>query len=478
MSEKEEVKAKTYFEDESGEVEQVKNAKGRFLELWFDKKYALATEVLVETMLHHHKIYTVRSDDRPEMYIYKEGIYIPEGRTEIEESLRNVLGEQYSQQIVNQVLTKIRADTYIDAELFFKDSDVFKIPVMNGILDLKEIKLDSFSSDQIYFSKLPVHYIPEMMGEKIEDFLKDILANEDDLTVFYELAGFGLIKDYTYEKAFMFVGNGRNGKTKAIELLKRLVGIQNCSNVSLSSIKHDSPFVSSMFGKLFNLAGDVSSNDLKETGMFKQLTGRDPISANRKYKNVLSFTNYAKFVFACNELPRVYDHSDGFWERWVLLEFPYYFAEKNIFDATPEDKRTNWKIKNPNIIEEITLATEMSGFLNKAIAGLHRLLINKKFSYSKGTAEVKDKWVRKADSFQAFCMDMIEEDFQSSISKKMIRSEYNKYCKLHNVRGTGDKSIKATLQDMYGAMEESKILTGVGSQEYCWTGIKFKEQKS
>ena len=97
-----------------------------------------------------------------------------------------------------------------------------------------------------------------MRGEKVEQFLKDILSSEDDLTVFYELAGFGLIKEYIYEKAFMFVGDGRNGKTKALELLKRLVGADNCSSVSLSSIKYDSPFVSSMFGKLFNLAGEDS----------------------------------------------------------------------------------------------------------------------------------------------------------------------------------------------------------------------------
>jgi len=468
---------KTYMEDEDGKVEEVKNAKGRFLELWFDKKYQQATEVLVDCILYHNRIYTVRSDDKPEMYIYSEGIYIPEGKTKIEESLREVLGEQYNSTIIKSVIDKIRADTYIDAKEFFKDGDVFKIPVMNGILDLKEITLSPFDPKKIYFSKLPVHFIPEMMGENIDDFLKDVLATEDDIKVFYEFAGFGLIKDYTFEKAFMFVGNGRNGKTKTIELLKRLVGLENCSNVPLSSIKHDSPFVSSMFGKLFNLAGDLSSTDMKETGMFKQLTGRDPISANRKYKNVLSFTNYAKFVFACNQLPRVYDPSDGFWERWMLLEFPYYFADKNVYDATPEEKRKNWKVKNPNIIDEITKETEMSGFLNCAIAGLHRLLNNKRFSYSKGTSDVKMKWIRMSDSFQSFCMDYIEEDFEGVISKKVIRSMYNKYCKSHKVKGTGDKSIKATLQDLYGTMEEYKIISDNGNQESCWTGIKFKSKK-
>lgn len=468
---------KVYFEYEDGEVQELKSTKQQFLELWFDKKYDRATEVLVQNLERINHIYTVRSDEKPEMYIYREGIYVPEGKSIIEEQLREILGEQFSTKISKKVLDKIRADTYIDAEVFFKETDRFKIPLKNGILDLKEIILEPFSPDKIYFSKLPVTYIPEMIPEKIEQFLKDILASEDDLDVFYELAGFCLIKEYTYEKAFMFVGDGRNGKSKALELLKRLVGADNTSNVSLTNLKNDSPFIASLFGKLINLAGDIDSTSLRETGMFKQLTGRDLISANRKYKNIISFENYSKFVFACNELPRVYDYSKGFWERWVLLEFPYYFAEEEEYNRTPEDKRINWKIKNPDIIKEITTETELSGFLNMAILGLHRLFKNKKFSYTKGTSEVKENWIRKADSFSAFCMDYLEEDFESAISKKRIRHEYNKYCKKHKVRGVSDRSIKATLQEMYGVIDDYKAINGVGNQEHCWSGIKFNSEK-
>jgi len=133
-----------------------------------------------------------------------------------------------------------------------------------------------------------------------------------------------------------------------------------------------------------------------------------------------------------------------------------------------------WMIKNPNIIDEITTGEEMSGFLNMALLGLHRLINNKKFSYTKGTAEVKNKWIRKADSFMAFCMDCLEDDYDSKVSKKELRNVYKNYCKMHKVNGVSDRAIKASLQESFGTSEEFvKPLLG-DKQEWHWTGIKFK----
>lgn len=466
---------KTYFEDENGKIEKIVSVRVDYLSKLADKKYDLASETLVKFIRNRNWIYTTKDDNKPEIYIYKDGIYVPEGKSEIEEQLRKELGANFNNWIVKQVLDKIKADTYIEPQEFFKEGEPFEIPVLNGLLNLKEIELKPFDRNKIYFSKLPVHFDIDATCPKIDKFLKEVLSSEEDISVFYEIAGLSLVKDYFMEKAIMFVGNGRNGKGKSMELLKRLVGVNNCASVSLSSMVHDSPFISNLHTKLLNLAGDLSSKDLKETGMFKQLTGRDLISANRKYKNILTFKNYAKLVFACNELPKVYDYSQGFWERWILLDFPYYFADKDLYESTPEDKRKNWKLKNPNIIEEITMPMEMSGFLNSAIAGLQRLIKNKRFSYTKGTTEVKNNWIRKADSFMAFCMDYLEESYDSKISKSEIRRMYLKYCKKHKVSGVSDKSIKVTLQELFGVVEEYCEVFGSNKQEYHWVGIKFKE---
>jgi len=477
-------KIKTKIETKTGEdgfeykTFTKESIKERVLSLFHRKMFGEGTEILVGAIESNNYIYTTKVDKASEVYIYKEGIYVPEGEFEIKEQLRKIMGDNYSEWIAGQVLAKIKMDTGISADKFFKDSDLYEVPVENGILNIQTLELSEFNPEKVFFSKLPVKYDEGAVCEKIDKFLTDVLSSPSDKDVFYELAGFGLVKDYFLEKSFMFVGNGRNGKSKSIELLKRLVGVGNCASVPLSAITSDSPFVERLWKRFFNLAGDISSKDLKETGMFKQLTGRDPISANRKYKNVVEFCNYAKMVFACNELPRVYDYSDGFWERWVLMEFPYKFVDKGIYDSMKESEREFLKIKNPDIIDEITTPEEMSGFLNLALLGLFRLFNDKKFSYTIGTIEVKNKWIRMADSYMAFCMDCLEEDYDSKITKKQMRKEYKKYCNLHKVNGVSDRAIKATLQEMFGVSEEyTKNHQFSESQEWHWTGVKFKENE-
>lgn len=447
--------------------------KEQVLSLIHRKCIGEATEMLVKEIEDKNFIFTTKRDKAEEVYIYKDGIYCENGESNIKEQLRNLMEEDYSDWLAGQIMAKIKTDTYIEADSLFKETNIYEIPVANGILDINTFELKPFTPTKIFLSKLPTNFNLEATCPLIDKFLTDVLASPEDKEVFYELAGFGLCKDYFMEKAFMFVGNGRNGKSKSIELLKRLVGVENCASVPLSAMESNSPFINGLWRKYLNLAGDISSKDLKETAMFKQLTGRDEISANRKYLNVIKFYNYAKLVFACNELPRVYDYSDGFWERWVLLEFPYKFVEQSVYDSAKEEERKMWKIKDPQIIDKITTPEEMSGLLNMALIGLKRLLENKKFSYTIGTAEVKNRWIRKADSFMAYCMDMIEEDYDGKVMKKELRKKYKEYCSKHKVMGVSDKAIKATLQEMFGASDDYCTIND--AMEYVWTGIKLKE---
>jgi len=436
-----------------------------------DKEYA--TEILVKKILNESHIYTTKTDKIPEMFIYKEGIYVEEGESETKIMIREIMEENYSDFLAQQVLDKIKIDTFIEPKILFEEKNPYEIAVKNGILNLKEKKIYSFSPKKIFFSKIPVTYNEKSKVDKIDKFLSDILSCPEDKLVLYEVAGMGLIKEYLMEKAIMMVGNGRNGKSKLIELLKQFIGSENCSSVPLSALSIDSPFLQSLWKKHLNLAGDIHASDLKETATFKGVTGRDTISANRKYKNTIQFVNYATLIFSCNELPRVYDYSDGFWERWILLEFPFHFVDENIYNAEKDKK--NIKIKDPEIINKIINDQEMSGLLNEAIEGLHRLMTNKKFSYTWGTAEVKNKWIRKSDSFMAFCMDCLEENFEERISKAEIRSKFSAYCRKHKIRGVGDKSMKITLQEMFGADEGYGFVKNNDRNEHYWAGIKFKD---
>jgi len=437
------------------------------------KKRGEATELLVERIESKHHIYTTRDDNKTEMWIYNNGVYVPHGKSFVKEYCRRILGQAFNTHICNEVINKIEADTYIDSDEFFKIGYRDEIPVENGILNIKTRDLNSFNPNKIFFNKLPVRYDPDADCPNIDKHLRDVLKSEDDVHVIYEIIGFCLYKDYFLEKMFMFVGDGRNGKGKTIDLIRRFLGIENCASVPLSSLNDDSFCVSELFGKMVNLAGDLSNTSLKQTGMLKQTTGRDLIGAKRKFLTDLKFINYAKHIFACNQLPKVYDMSEGFWDRWVLFEFPYKFIPHSEYKNLEEKERSNKKVLDPQHIDRISTQQELNGLLNRALDGLDRILINKEFSYSKGSSEVKKFWIRKSDSFIAFCLDNLEESIEGVISKSDLRKAYHRYCTLHKLRGASDVAINVSLQEMFGVSENRVTIDKITTSQ--WNGIKFKE---
>lgn len=443
--------------------------RAKIFEYLSDKKRDLATECIVKEIEDNNYIYTTRDDVKSEMWIYKEGIYVPQGKSFIREYCRTILRSSYTTSFVNAVIAKIESDTFIEQEDFFGTNYTYEIPLINGILNIKTKELTDHTPDKIFFNKLPICYDPESTCPNILKHFNNILHSKEDVQVLLEIFGYLLLKEYKIEKAFMFIGFGRNGKSKTIELMKQFLGANNCSSVPLRSLHEESFSLSELFGKMANLAADLSRTDLKETGMIKSLIGRDTIQAHRKFLRDLNFVNYAKLCFAANELPRIYDTTDGFWTKWVLLEFPYKFVTQQQYDNTPENERKNLKIKDDDIIKKLITGQELSGLLNEALKALDTLLEQKDFSYSKSTSEVKDLWIRKSDSFTAFCSDHIQEDLEIKIPKKVLRKVYHRYTKKHKVPGCSDKAIKVTLEALFGVTD-----TQDSDFNRLWEGISFK----
>ncbi len=338
-------------EDLYGNLEDIKE---EVLTLIAFRKPREATEKIVERFMEKNHIYSTRDDLKSEMWIYDSGIYVPQGESYIREFCGKVLGQIYTTSKANEVVEKIRVRTYIDQDEFFKTNYLYEIPILDGILDIRTRKISPFTPEKIFFNKLPLNYKSKQKCDKIKQFFRDILADEEDIKVIFEIFGFLLLKDYRIEKAIMLNGEGRNGKGKTLRLMEKFVGSSNTCNIGINSMQKDNFDLEDLFGKLLNVGGDTGRTSLKDTGCFKELTGRDGVNLPRKFKRSLRLVNYAKHIFGCNDLPIVYDNSVGFWARWVLIDFPYEFKTEKEIEALPEEERKNKKIINTNILEEIS----------------------------------------------------------------------------------------------------------------------------
>jgi P4 family phage/plasmid primase-like protien len=432
-----------------------------------------ATEVLAQGLKEVFNFKSIRNDNEEEIWVYVDGIYLPNGKTYILENVRKIVGTLYTTYFANQVVSKIYTDTFIEKEDFFNQQNKFNeiIPVQNGLLNLRNNNLHEFTPNFYFFTKINAKYDQEKNCPKIKQFVKSITRNDLDYQTIQEIFGFSLLREYKFEKGFMFYGeHGRNGKSKILNLLKYFLGTENCASVSLQEIEKEQFSLINFHNKLVNISSDIPSTAVENTGIYKALTGRDLINANRKGKSHLQFVNYAKMIFACNELPLIKTLSNAFWIRWVLIDFPYRFLPQHEIDCI-EDK-TNVFLQNTEILKDLMSEDEMSGLLNWALEGLQRLNKTNKFSNETNSNMVKKYWLRKSNSVASFIEDCIELDYDSIMSKQEFRTHYHNYCVREQLNQMSDKAIKITLSNELGLSESYSKLEDV--QVFCWKGIKFK----
>lgn len=437
-----------------------------------------ATEFIADEFKKINHIYTIRDDKFIEMWIYSEGIYIPQGKTYVKEFCRTILKGAYNTNICNQVIAKIEVDTYIDSDLFFQEEKPNIIAVQNGLLNVDTRTLFDFNPKYKFFSKLPIIYDVEKDCPNIKKFFKSILKEELEIKVIQEVFGFLLYRDYFLEKAFMFLGSGRNGKGKTLTIMKTFLGVHNCVEIPLEDMEKDMYSVGELFKKLANLCGDLSKTALNNTGVFKKLCGRDLISASRKYLSRISFVNYSKLIFSANELPLTNDISDAFWDRWIILEFPFKFKEESELLELRErgEDMSNYKLRDPDILNKIINENELSGLLNWALEGLIRIKRNKEFSFSPSSTETKNKWLQHTNNCVAFVNNKFELDYDSFVTKETFRSEYQKYCQDNGLTMSSNQKIKNILYTLFG-VSDNKVYIGEENnkiQKWVWNGIRLK----
>jgi len=427
-----------------------------------------AAELLANLFLKEHNVYTTRSDKNPEVWIYQDGIYVPEGITSIKEYVDNILNENYTTYFINQVCEKIKIRSYIKQEDLFKETKPeYLIPVENGILNLKSGQIMDFDPKYKFFAKFPVYFDENADCPECKKFFGEVLSSKEDIVLMQEMFGFALLREYKYHHIFILEGVGRNGKSVTLNLLKSLIGIENCSEVSIDNLSNNEFAKVSLHKKLINISGDIGKNAITNSNILKSLSGGDLQEANRKFLEPIKFTNYAKLIFGLNELPISYDGSDAFYDRIILINYPMKFVDEKDMDG----ENDNIKLRDPDIIKKITTKQELSGLLNWAIEGFKRLEKQGFFSYNKSTNQIKKMYIRKSNSFEAYCNEMLVFG-EGRTEKDLIRKDYVNWCKQNNLgRPKGDKTVKGVME--YNGAYQERIQDGSERTIY-WINVQRK----
>ena len=394
--------------------------------------------------------------DDDTLWAYNGGTYEKAEKT-ITSICKDRLGESFSIRRIKETLAAIKADTY----WVRKESPKNLLCVNNGVLDLedglKRNYLMEHSPRWFFIQKSPINFNREAECPLFLEFLNQVVA-KNDIPVVQEMFGYCLWRKQPYQKAFMMLGQGSNGKSTLLGVLKELLGPENVSSISLQQLATQRFAAAALYGKLANIYPDLSSKSIKDTGLFKILTGGDAITAEQKFKHSFLFTNYAKLIFSANKLPEVSDDTDAFHRRWIFVNFP------NTFEGNGKDS---------SLQEKLSRKEEMEGVLTWSLEGLYRLQDKNGFSRSLSTEEAREFYIKASSPVQAFVMDKLEVDVESFVTKVAVYEAFRVYCIKNSLPTVSYDGFARKLREHINFSDDRKIINA--QRVRGWKGIRIRE---
>jgi P4 family phage/plasmid primase-like protien len=435
-------------------------------------------ENLLDKLINEYHFKTVSTDDDIFYWDRARGIYLDGGAMIIQKRLEddylarlaafepafsNEDNEDENKTVVD-VLTNSDVKEFIGhikRRTFFKrsefDPDVEWLAFKNCMLNLLTGEVQAFSPDFLATIQVPVHYSEKAACPHIMKFLNEVVA-PDDVEIILDVIAYCLWRAFPFQHWILFNARGGNGKGTLLSLIRKFLGGENVSAVSLQTLANDTnKFATSHFyGKLANIDADMSSEALKSTSMIKKLTGGDPIYAEYKFKPGFYFVNYAKPLFSANDIPVTPDQTDAFYRRPIIINFLNQFLAEDI---------------DYNLLAKLTTDEELSGLLNVVLKRLPRIL---KEGLVQVTAEHiaknYEKYTIGSDQAKAFIEICTESKSESVIPKIDLHEAYRRFCK-HFKRNT--ETLQAFNRNVKEHGLHDRQEDNLPGRPRCWVGIKL-----
>lgn len=203
----------------------------------------------------------------------------------------------------------------------FFNENPYTIVFKNGVLDLTTFEFKDHSPLHLETIQIGCNFNPIAKSDVVDEFFSTATGNNEGLeTLLYEAIGYSMLKTVELASCFILTGNGRNGKSTYLELVKGIIGRDNSTSVDFKELGKNFG-IGGLANKLVSLAGDISSQRINDSDIFKKIVSGDMVRVDEKYEKKYDTVLFSTLFFSANELPRTPDTSEAFYRRLVIIPF-------------------------------------------------------------------------------------------------------------------------------------------------------------
>jgi P4 family phage/plasmid primase-like protien len=400
---------------------------------------------------------------RGEPWAYSGGIWEPV-QGELEADLRahvhkagRVLGKTSGQHLTGAWRWIVE-----DLDLWRRGVEWDRVGVIvgeNGALEVETGKLLPHSQLHYATRKVGCQIRPEAGCPQWLQFLEQAMP-EDTLAVIgtlQEWFGAALVhgKPRELRKGLIVYGPSYTGKTQLANVARALLGGKTCGlRVKLMSERFGMQPLIHASGWVADDA--VGQHETMDAEAYKIVVTGESTSIERKHTDAIEICFDLPVLLTMNNFPVVRDSSDAVYNRTLALLMRVVRSES---DARP--------------IAEIIIASELSGVLNWAVAGYHRLLARGRFDPPVAMQAALREFKGSNNPLPEFVGQCCEFDPDRMILREDFRAAFNEWLEreVQARNGWSGQRIAAAMKNGFPKVIGDKVHDG-----RVWIGLKFTQE--
>lgn len=261
-----------------------------------------------------------------------------------------------------------------------------------GAVELRPHRPESFLRHLLDVTYDPLATCPRFDAAVLGIF--DKASEPAALAAFWEeLMGYAIQPDRRIPLVVLGWGTGNNGKTRLLETLIRLIGLELVVAMPIGELDKSRFTTGNLLGKLALIDDDVRAGTRLPDGQLKRLSEEKTMTGEHKFGAPFTFTVRTAIFMLFNNPPSLADLSHGMQRRLVVVPFDRAFTPGETDRALFP---TIW-------------AEELPGVLNRYLAGLQRVIARGwAFAPPKAADAAKERLLQAANPVPAFIDECCE----------------------------------------------------------------------
>lgn len=410
------------------EKEQSENGKGGKCP---DRISSHRCAVILDNLMKFILIEDIQENSKLAMYLSSEGIYTQ--NYGIIKRIISWLEPKHPEKKAEEIIYYLKNK----ADVIPLTNNPDLIPVNNGVFNRKTKKLESFTPNYIFTTKISTNYVsepkpPRIDGWDFDNWLDEIACGDMEVsTLLWQVINDSLNGNYTRKKAIFLVGKGNNGKGTFQEMLSNLIGADNVASLKVNEFDHEFK-LSVLEGKTCVIGDDVPVGiHIDDSSNFKSVVTGDYVLVNVKNRQPYRASFRCTVIQSTNGMPKFKDKTDGIIRRLLIVPF------KANFNGQKENIRIKEEyLKDKRVLEYI---------LYKAIN-----LDFKKFITPSVSDEMLDEYMQDNDPIYDFKVEEFDIWNIDKVPKSIVYDKYKNFCENNGFLHLSERKFHKSFKEYLG----------------------------